>query len=105
MELGGWGSEGAKDVEAEMEKKREKLKILEVQSRVNFPDVRWKVDNAMGLSFFFSLYREWALIVDTADMTDPVHRHLVEQKWRNDGDLDLLVSLFLRPAFRRFIFV
>ncbi|KAG6901576.1 hypothetical protein C0995_010305 [Termitomyces sp. Mi166 len=74
VELGGWGSERAKEVEAEMEKKREKLKIVEVQSQVNFPDVRWKVDNAM------------------ADMTNPVHRHLVEQKWRNDGDLDLLME-------------
>lgn len=25
------------------------------------------------------------------DMTRPVHRHLMEQKWRNDGGLDLLV--------------
>ncbi|KAG6890996.1 hypothetical protein C0992_011273 [Termitomyces sp. T32_za158] len=81
-ELGGWGSEGAQDVEAEMEKKREKLKILEVQSRVNLPYVRWKVANAMG----------WALIANAADMTDPAHRHLVEQKWRNDGDLDLLME-------------
>ncbi|KAG5352677.1 hypothetical protein C0989_001141 [Termitomyces sp. Mn162] len=49
VELGGWGSEGAKDVEAEMEKKREKLKILEVQSKVNLPAVRWEVDNAMDV--------------------------------------------------------
>lgn len=27
----------------------------------------------------------------TVDMTRPVHRHLMEQKWRNDGGLDLLV--------------
>ena len=25
-------------------------------------------------------------------MTKPVYRHLAEQKWKNDGDLDLLVS-------------
>ncbi|KAG5722241.1 hypothetical protein E4T56_gene3893 [Termitomyces sp. T112] len=74
VELGGWGSEGAKDVEAEMEKNREKLKILEVQSKVNLPAVRWEVDNAM------------------ADMTNPAHRHLVEHKWRKDGDLDLLME-------------
>ena len=27
-------------------------------------------------------------------MTKPVYRHLAEQKWRNDGDLDLLVRQF-----------
>lgn len=26
------------------------------------------------------------------DMSKPVHRHLVEQKWKSEGDLDLLVS-------------
>ncbi|KAG6850183.1 hypothetical protein H0H93_016863 [Arthromyces matolae] len=73
-ELGGWGSDGAKDVEAAMEKKREKLKIVEIQSQINLPDCRWNVNNAM------------------ADMTNPAHRHLVEQKWRKDGDLDLLME-------------
>jgi len=28
-----------------------------------------------------------------ADMSKPVYRHLVEHKWRNDGDLDLLVRV------------
>lgn len=27
----------------------------------------------------------------TADMSKPVYRHLVEQRWREEGDLDLLV--------------
>ncbi|KAJ8482675.1 hypothetical protein ONZ45_g14871 [Pleurotus djamor] len=51
-----------------------KLQILEVQSQVNLPDVRWKFSNAM------------------VDMSSPVHRHLMEQKWRKDGDLDLLME-------------
>lgn len=31
-----------------LEKKREKLNILEVQSEINLPEVRWKVANGMG---------------------------------------------------------
>lgn len=26
-----------------------------------------------------------------ADMSKPIYRHLVEQRWREEGDLDLLV--------------
>ncbi|KAG6809515.1 hypothetical protein H0H92_015961 [Tricholoma furcatifolium] len=70
----GWGTEEAQALEEELEQKRKKLRILEVQSQINVPEVRWKVANAM------------------ADMTNPAHRHLVEQKWRNDGDLDLLME-------------
>ncbi|EAU80267.2 hypothetical protein CC1G_13488 [Coprinopsis cinerea okayama7 len=61
-------------LDLELEKKRQKLHILQVQSEVNLPDVRWKVANAM------------------VDMNIPSHRHLVEQKWRKDGDLDLLME-------------
>jgi len=57
-----------------LEKKREKLNILEVQSEINLPEVRWKVANGM------------------ADMTRPVHRRLVEQRWREEGGLDLLME-------------
>ncbi|GLB36628.1 putative PEBP-like protein [Lyophyllum shimeji] len=73
-ELGGWGSESVREVEAELERKREKLHILEVQSQVNLPEVRWRVANAM------------------VDMKKPVHRHLLEQRWRSEGDLDLLME-------------
>ncbi|KAJ7440001.1 phosphatidylethanolamine-binding protein, partial [Mycena galericulata] len=61
-------------LEAELEKMRAKLKILDVQSEVNLPEVRWSVANAM------------------ADLSIPSHRHLVEQRWRKDGDLDLLME-------------
>ncbi|KAJ7171718.1 phosphatidylethanolamine-binding protein [Mycena crocata] len=61
-------------LEGELEKMREKLEILDVQSEVNLPEVRWSVANAM------------------ADMTIPSHRHLVEQRWRKDGALDLLME-------------
>ncbi|KJA29096.1 hypothetical protein HYPSUDRAFT_487273 [Hypholoma sublateritium FD-334 SS-4] len=62
------------DLNGEIEAILQKLSILDVQSEVNLPWVRWKVNNAM------------------ADMAVPSHRHLVEQKWRKDGDLDLLME-------------
>ncbi|KDQ54989.1 hypothetical protein JAAARDRAFT_38100 [Jaapia argillacea MUCL 33604] len=58
----------------ELEKMREKLEILHVQSEINLPDVRWKAFNGM------------------ADLTRPVYRRLVEQRWRSEGDLDLLME-------------
>ncbi|ESK95585.1 hypothetical protein Moror_12659 [Moniliophthora roreri MCA 2997] len=61
-------------LDTELEKMREKLGILEVQSEVNLPSVRWAVANAM------------------ADTTKRSHRHLVEQRWRGDGKLDLLME-------------
>ncbi|KAJ7775311.1 hypothetical protein B0H16DRAFT_1756544, partial [Mycena metata] len=61
-------------LEGELEKKRAKLHILDFQSEVNLPEVRWSVTNAM------------------TDMSIPSHRHLVEQHWRKDGDLDLLME-------------
>jgi len=47
---------------------------LEIQSEINLPEGRWKVANGM------------------ADMTRPVHRRLVEQRWREEGGLDLLME-------------
>ncbi|KAF7340205.1 hypothetical protein MVEN_01939100 [Mycena venus] len=61
-------------LETDLEAKRAKLHVLDVQSEVNLPEVRWSVANAM------------------ADMRIPSHRHLVEQRWRKDGDLDLLME-------------
>ncbi|KAJ7232848.1 phosphatidylethanolamine-binding protein [Mycena haematopus] len=61
-------------MEADLEAKRAKLHVLDVQSEVNLPEVRWSVANAM------------------ADMRIPSHRHLVEQRWRQEGDLDLLME-------------
>ncbi|KAF8962532.1 phosphatidylethanolamine-binding protein [Flammula alnicola] len=58
----------------ELESLLNKLNILEVQSEINLPDVRWTVNNAM------------------ADMSNMSHRYLVEQKWRKEGDLDLLME-------------
>lgn len=43
-------TEEAKKLDEELEALREKLHIVEVQSEVNLPDVRWKVRNAMGAS-------------------------------------------------------
>lgn len=66
--------ETVKKMDDELETSRAKLRILEVQAEVNLPDVRWRVANAMP------------------DMKKPVDRHLLEQKWRKDGDLDLLME-------------
>ncbi|KAI0313044.1 PEBP-like protein [Amylostereum chailletii] len=52
----------------------ERLEILEVMSKVNLPDVRWKAANGM------------------ADLSQPVYRRLVEQRWRKEGALDLLME-------------
>ncbi|CDO71759.1 hypothetical protein BN946_scf184920.g43 [Trametes cinnabarina] len=65
--------EGERD-EGALQDMRERVGILEIQSEVNLPDVRWKARNGM------------------ADMTKPVQRHLVEQQWREEGALDLLME-------------
>ncbi|KAH7926219.1 PEBP-like protein [Leucogyrophana mollusca] len=63
----------AKDEDV-LRKLEERLHILEVQSEINFPETRWKVANGM------------------ADMSKAVDRHLVEQRWRKEGALDLLME-------------
>lgn len=50
------------------------LGVLEVMAQVNLPEVRWKAVNGM------------------ADMSQKVYRHLIEQRWRNEGALDLLME-------------
>ncbi|KAF9224623.1 PEBP-like protein [Gyrodon lividus] len=61
------------DVEAirEME---EKLEYLGIQSEINFPEVQWKCANGM------------------ADLSKAVDRHIIEQRWRKEGALDLLME-------------
>ena len=44
-------NEEMRTLNEELEKMLEKLKIVEVQSGVNLPDVRWTVNNAMGTLF------------------------------------------------------
>jgi large subunit ribosomal protein L35 len=43
-------------------------------AQVNLPEVRWKAANGM------------------ADMNQKVYRHLIEQRWRSEGALDLLME-------------
>ncbi|KIM52354.1 hypothetical protein SCLCIDRAFT_56180, partial [Scleroderma citrinum Foug A] len=57
-----------------IQKMEEKLAILEIQSQVNLPEVRWKVRNGM------------------ADMSNAVHRHIIEKRWREEGRLDELME-------------
>ncbi|TFK76620.1 PEBP-like protein [Pluteus cervinus] len=63
-----------KEKDEELEKLRDRLEALEVHSEVNLPHVRWQVANAM------------------VDMSKPVHRHILEQRWRKEGNLDLLME-------------
>jgi large subunit ribosomal protein L35 len=44
-------NEEMQTLDDELEKILEKLHIIQVQSEVNLPDVRWKVNNAMGALF------------------------------------------------------
>ena len=44
-------NEEMRTLDEELEKLLEKLNTVEVQSEVNLPDVRWKVNNAMGTLF------------------------------------------------------
>jgi large subunit ribosomal protein L35 len=83
--------------EGALEKKRERLDILEIQSEINLPEVRWKVDNNMGRQLFF--HSVYGSCIALADMTRPVHRHLLEQRWREEGALDLLVGVLMHNAY------
>ncbi|KAI0771048.1 PEBP-like protein [Trametes elegans] len=66
-------AEGTRD-EGALQGMRERAHILTVQGEINLPDVRWKARNGL------------------VDMNRAVHRHLVEQRWREEGDLDLLME-------------
>ncbi|KAH8119902.1 PEBP-like protein [Phellopilus nigrolimitatus] len=70
------GAEGAARaaLERELGELREKAGILEIQSDINRPSIRWNAANGMG------------------DLNRLVYRHLVEQKWRRYGTLDLLME-------------
>ncbi|KAI0274001.1 phosphatidylethanolamine-binding protein [Russula aff. rugulosa BPL654] len=57
-----------------IEDAKKRLDVLEIMAQVNLPEVRWKAANGM------------------ADMNQKVYRHLIEQRWRNEGALDLLME-------------
>ena len=81
---------------------KEKLAILEVQSEINRPEVRWYFRNGLGEYPYPKISFESPLLnLHLADMTKPIYRHLVEKRWRNDGDLDLLVR-WHPPSQREF---
>ncbi|KZT08971.1 PEBP-like protein [Laetiporus sulphureus 93-53] len=65
--------ESDRDVQV-IEALKEKEKILKIQSEVNLPEVRWRAFNGLG------------------NMKKAVYRHLLEQRWREDGPLDLLME-------------
>ncbi|TDL17302.1 PEBP-like protein [Rickenella mellea] len=58
----------------ELEDLEQRLSLLSIQSEINLPPVRWKFANGMG------------------NMSKPIYRHLAEQRWRNDGPLDLVME-------------
>lgn len=51
LALGGPRTEAAREDEEVLENMRERLRILQVQSEINLPEVRWRVANAMGMFF------------------------------------------------------
>lgn len=78
----------------EIERLKDKVRILEVQSEINLPSVRWKAKNGLGMYNFVYIYPsfvEQQELSSTADMSKRVYRHLLEQRWREEGSLDLLV--------------
>ena len=76
-----------------IEDAKEKLNIIEIMAQVNLPEVRWKAANGMGLCFHYTFNNVLYLTCHfaVADMNQKVYRHLVEQRWRSEGALDLLV--------------
>ena len=48
-------NEEMRTLDEELEEMLKKLNIVEVQSEVNLPDVRWKVNNAMGTFYTYLL--------------------------------------------------
>ncbi|KAI5121147.1 hypothetical protein M0805_007145 [Coniferiporia weirii] len=74
LESEGKEGETREALEEELRALRKKVGILEIQCDINRPSVRWSAANGM------------------ADLTKPVYRRLVEQKWRNYGTLDLLME-------------
>ncbi|KAF9242381.1 phosphatidylethanolamine-binding protein [Melanogaster broomeanus] len=61
------------DTEATREME-EKLEYMQIQSEINFPEVQWKCANGM------------------ANLSKAVDRYLIEQRWRKEGALDLLME-------------
>ncbi|QRV76833.1 phosphatidylethanolamine-binding protein (PEBP) family [Ceratobasidium sp. AG-Ba] len=51
-----------------------KKAFLELQSQINLPEVRW------------------AFAQGKYDLSQPIYRHLLEQSWRKQGSLDLLME-------------
>lgn len=91
-------------VDDELEAMRKKLRILEVQGEINLPDVRWRVANAMRAFHFLSAIRSHHTnMYSLADTNRPVDRHLLQQKWRKDGGLDLLVSVSISFSSSKFL--
>ena len=78
-------------LDEELEELMKKADIVEVQGEVNLPSVRWTLNNAMGMLKLLPFNLTYHLY--QVDMSKVSHRHLVAQKWRKDGDLDLLVSI------------
>ncbi|KAI9510695.1 PEBP-like protein [Russula earlei] len=63
----------------DIENAKKTLDVLDIMAQVNLPEVRWKAANGMGPE-------------NVADMNQKVYRHLIEQRWRNEGALDLLME-------------
>ena len=83
-----------KQVQTEViEDAKERLDVLEIMAQVNLPEVRWKAANGMGECYNSIFTKRYIFngTLSVADMNQKVYRHLIEQRWRNEGALDLLV--------------
>ncbi|KDQ17656.1 hypothetical protein BOTBODRAFT_29825 [Botryobasidium botryosum FD-172 SS1] len=60
--------------DVEKTKLEKALEKLEIESEINLPEVRWNFKNGL------------------LDLSKPVHRHMLERSWRNEGRLDKLME-------------
>jgi hypothetical protein len=76
---------------------KEQMRKLEIDSRINLPEVHWNIKHGQGKLKEVNASCQPFLSYHVVDMTDPVHRHLVERQWRKEGKLDRLVSNWIIP--------
>ncbi|GAB1523862.1 mitochondrial 54S ribosomal protein YmL35 [Rhizoctonia solani] len=63
---------------------------LEILSQINLPEVRWNF--AQGKCEPKTVAPEFIYQWLPDDLAQPIYRHLLEQKWRQTGPLDLLME-------------
>lgn len=78
------------------ERHHDRIRVLQVQSEINLPEVRYAFKTGRCASpFLVSPFQ----LTRPDPFHRPVYRHLAEQRWRQDGTLDLLVRCISRVFF------